>query len=114
MAATLVDLNQGCTCKVRLLNPFTTEVSIKQDAVLRKAEPIVGHPQILLAPENEEDEGNFHGARRVKLQPEATAKSQDTVPGYTREVKIDLTTPVPEHLQDLFNRSTKDLGEREK
>ena len=114
MAATLVDINQGCTCKVRLLNPFSTEVSIKQDAVLGKAEPIVGHPQILLAQENEEDEGDFHRARRVKLQPEATVKSQGTVPANTREVKIGMTTPVPEHLQDLFNRSTKDLGEREK
>ena len=114
MAATLVDINQGCTCKVRLLNPFSTEVSIKQDAVLGKAEPIVGHPLILLAQENEEDEGDFHRARRVKLQPEATVKSQGTGPANTREVKIGMTTPVPEHLQDLFNRSTKDLGEREK
>ena len=72
----------------------------------------MGHPQILLAQEIEEDKGNFHGARRVKLQPEATVKSQGTVPGNTREVKIGLTTPVTEHLQDLFNRSTKDLGEK--
>ena len=67
-----------------------------------------------MAQENEEDEENFHRARRVKLQPEATVKSQGTGPANTREVKIGMTTPVPEHLQDLFNRSTKDLGEREK
>ena len=36
------------------------------------------------------------------------------MPANTREVKIGMTTPVPEHLQDLFNRSTKDLGKREK
>ena len=29
MASTLVDINEGCTCKVRMLNPFPTAMSIK-------------------------------------------------------------------------------------
>ena len=37
MATYFVDINEGCTCKTRLLNPFPTAVSIKQDAVLAQA-----------------------------------------------------------------------------
>ena len=38
MAPTVVDLNGGATQKVRVLNPFNTEVSIKQDYVVGLAE----------------------------------------------------------------------------
>ena len=38
MAPTVVDLNRGATQKVRVLNPFDTEVSIKQDSVVGLAE----------------------------------------------------------------------------
>ena len=40
MATILVDINQGCTCKVRLLNPFPIAISIEQDR--GKDEPING------------------------------------------------------------------------
>ena len=46
MATALVDINQGCTCKVRILNPFPTSVSIKQDAVQAQAEQIEGIPLV--------------------------------------------------------------------
>ena len=42
MASTLVDINQGCRCKVRMLNPFPTAIFIKQNSVLGTAEPIIG------------------------------------------------------------------------
>ena len=44
MVSTLVDINQACNGKVRVLNPFPTAVSIKQDAVIWKAEAIDGKP----------------------------------------------------------------------
>ena len=50
MAPTLCDINQECTS--RLLNPFPTAVSIKQDAVVGQAVPIDG---TLKALEQEED-----------------------------------------------------------
>ena len=40
MASTIVDINNSCTCKVRILNPFPIAISIKQNAVLGTAEPI--------------------------------------------------------------------------
>ena len=42
MAATLVDINKSYTCKVRILNPFPTVMSIKQDAVIGQAVPTEG------------------------------------------------------------------------
>ncbi|KAK3603137.1 hypothetical protein CHS0354_042959 [Potamilus streckersoni] len=38
MAAIVVDINNGVTQKVRLLNPFFTEVSLKQDSAIGTAE----------------------------------------------------------------------------
>ena len=38
MAPTVVDLNGGATQKVRVLNPFDTEVYIKQDSIVGLAE----------------------------------------------------------------------------
>ena len=52
MASTLVDINKACTCKVMVLNPFPTDMSIKQDAVIGMAEPIEGKPTVIV---NEED-----------------------------------------------------------
>ena len=114
MAATLVDINQGCTCKVRILNPFSTDVSIKQDAIVGKAEPIAGKPQVIFTKESEEEENNFHMARSIKLLQKGVEQFQDVEPASARAVNTDMKPPVPQHLRDLFDRSTKDLNESQK
>ena len=65
MAPTLCDINQECTSKVRLLNPFPTAVSIKQDAVVGWAEPIDGTPKALVQKEDANEADNFHQVRRL-------------------------------------------------
>ena len=42
MANTLVNINEACTNKVTILNPFPTSVSIKQNVVICNAERIEG------------------------------------------------------------------------
>ena len=101
MAATLVDVNKGCTFKVRLLNPFPTAVSINQDTTVGKAEPIDGTPHVLFRQEDEKEESNFHKVR---------SKNQD-IPKKINEGQVK---SLPEHLKDLFHRSTKDLTDAEK
>lgn len=59
MASTLVDINKACTCKVRVLNPFPTAMSIKQDAVIGKAEPIEGRPVIFAGQEDKSEIDNY-------------------------------------------------------
>ena len=65
MAPRLCDINQDCTSKVRLLNSFPIAVSIKQEAVVGQAEPIVDTPRALVQEENTEEADNFHQVRRL-------------------------------------------------
>ena len=69
VASILVHINKGCTCKISLLNPFPTAVSIKQDTVVGKAEPLVGKPRILFEKETEDEEENYSKVRRIALEP---------------------------------------------
>ena len=77
MASTLVDINKGCTCKLRLLNPFPTTVSIKQNTVLGKAEPIVGKPRILFEKETKNEEENYSKVRRIALESKTSTLNLD-------------------------------------
>ena len=113
MAATLVDINQGCTCKVRLLNPFPTEISIEQSAVLGRAEPIEGTPRPLAHQEDSKEKGNFSSIRRIQLKTK-----DDTLPnaeGVEQSKRIQETDlgQLPEHLTDLYDRASADLGKDE-
>ena len=64
MAPSFTNINSACTGKVRLLNPFPTAVSIKQDAVVGQAEPIDGSPQLIVQQEDSEEVNNY---TRVRL-----------------------------------------------
>ena len=68
MASTLVDINQACICKVRVLNPFPTAMSIKQDAVIGKAEPAECIPVIVADEESKQGVNNFNRIRSDFLQ----------------------------------------------
>ena len=67
MAVTLVDINKACTCKVRVLNPFSTAMSIKQDAVIGRAEPIEGNPIVVTNEEDSSEVETHVTVRRIKL-----------------------------------------------
>ena len=113
MAATLVDINKGCTCKVRLLNPFPTAVSIKQDTAVGKAEPIDGVPKVLFQQENETEETNFQKVRRIVIE-NRTDVSEETDVSTARKTTKGQGKSVPEHLEDLYLRSTTDLTDEER
>ena len=65
MASTLVNINQSPTCVIRLFNPFTTEVKLRQDAVIGSAEKIERVVSVLSSKENDKEESNFFAVRRV-------------------------------------------------
>ena len=113
MAATLVDINKGCTCKVRLLNPFPTAVSIKQDTAVGKAEPIDGVLKVLFQQENETEETNFQKVRRIVIE-NRTDVSEETDVSTARKTTEGQGKSVPEHLEDLYLRSTTDLTDEER
>ena len=114
MAATLVDVNKGCTCKVRLLNPFPTAVSINQDTTVGKAEPIDGTPHVIFRQEDEKEESNFHKVRRIEVEGRKEVLKQETGVHIPRKINEGQVKSMPEHLEDLFHRSTKGLADAEK
>lgn len=107
MASTLVDINQSCTGKVRVLNPFPTSVSIKQDAVIGRAEPIEGKPLTVVSEEDASEVTNHAMVRRIKLFSEeaSTSISDDTA----RKTDVMLTE-IPSHLTELHKKTIQGLS----
>ena len=109
MASTLVDINQGCTCKVRMLNPFPTAISIKQNSVLGTAEPIIGIPNAVVQHEDDLESTNYCRVRRLKPQRkfESSLVNDDIKPN--RRVENRELESVPEHLISLYEKSSEGL-----
>ena len=96
MASTLVDINRACTCKVRMLNPFPTAMSIKHDAVIGRAEPREGIPIVITNEEDSSEIENHVAVRRIKL---VTSEHAQSLPEYTaRKVQTEDSTEIPSHL----------------
>ena len=117
MAPSLVNISRSCTSKVRLLSPFPTAVSIKQDAVVGKAEPIEGEPKVLVPEENSEESDNFHQMRRLTFESKPSLQDEhvmDTKPHTARSTGEADIEPVPAHLTDLFERTSKAISPAEK
>ena len=102
MACTLVNANQGPTCKIRILNPFPTEVTLKQDAEIGKAEKIERVVSMITAAEHEQETHSFECLRRVQLN---TCVDDETV-GPLENLASESDVPV--HLKGLFEKSTMD------
>ena len=89
MAPCLVDINYALTVKVRVMNPFLTNASIKADTIIGTAEILTNPPQNFQACENENKEGNSSSARRLQF-----CHPQDNLLGNVRNtVKAQNSTP---------------------
>ena len=92
----VVDINKACTCQVRILNPFPTAMSIKQDAVVGQAEVIQGRPKILTKQENKKDIENFCRVRKVDfMKTNRKLSNRSPVDEYVGQKP----TYLPEHLK---------------
>lgn len=111
MAPSLANINESCTGKVRLLNPFPTAVSIKQDAVVGRAEPIEGSPKLVVKQENQEEEDNYARARRISFQVKDSCSEEEPI---REAVQSSSVAAVPDHLGDLYRRATTGLNKEEK
>ncbi|KAH3855598.1 hypothetical protein DPMN_098168 [Dreissena polymorpha] len=65
MAATLVNLNEAPTCKVRVLNPYPTEVNLRQDAEIGIAERMEKIVSVLTKAEHQAESDNLVAVRRI-------------------------------------------------
>ena len=114
MAPTLCDINQECTSKVRLLNPFPTAVSIKQDAVVGWAEPIDGTPKALVQEEDANEADNFHQVRGLTFARQDNIQNRCPSSQAIKKSFIDTEAQVPDHLTDMYTRASTDLNPQEK
>ncbi len=108
MASALVDINKSTTCKIRLMNPFTEAVMLRQDAEVGIAERIERVISVIAAEEDSEEVENQSSIRRVGT----TAVETGTLPhpGY----EDTDPTNIPEHLLDLYEKSTTGKSEVER
>ena len=113
MAAAIVDINQGCTSKVRLLNPFPTEVSIKQSAVLGQAEPIERASGM-----QDQQEGiiggNYNSIRKIQLLTRDDILSPEGNVKQSKRVNETKLSHIPKHLASLYEESSAILKIDEK
>ncbi|MCG7868952.1 MAG: DDE-type integrase/transposase/recombinase [Candidatus Thiodiazotropha taylori] len=96
------------------MNPFPTAISIKQDTTVGNAEPIDGTPHVLFQQEDETAETNFHKVRRVNFAGRTEAVKQEHEVEIGRNLKEGQDKSIPDHLKDLFQRSTVELSDIEK
>ena len=103
VAPTLVNISKNCTVKIRILNPFPENVSIKQDTVIGVMNDLDSSfkTQIVLQEENADDRNNFNAVRRVVLDSKCTVD---------QEITQLTTTDVPQHLHKMYDESIKKLN----
>ena len=106
LASTLVDINSGPTCKVRVLNPFPDDAYLKQDAVLGKAETIDRVVTVLCKEESNEEKANCCSVRRIRLRS-TTSIEKSHLPECDEK-------DIPEYLLPLFKKSVEDMPDNQK
>lgn len=114
MAPSLTNIGRACTSKVRLLNPFPTAVSIKQDAVVGQAEPIDGEPKLLLAEESNEESRNYHRVRRLAFACKEVLQDEVVVKQAVQAPEKGKVGEVPTHLTELYESTVTGLCQIEK
>ena len=101
MASTLIDINKSPTCKVRVLNPFPVEATLRQNAYVGTAEQIERIVSVIADSENEGEDGCNECTRRICAAP------RKVTDGLNLKVTRDASEPViPDHLATLYEKST--------
>ena len=119
LANCLVNINSTPTVKVRVMNPFSKSVRLRQDTVIGTAEETSSDNilQIILNSEDPKENENFSAVKRINLCNDV--QNHRDMP-FSREVReksdsVDTSDlKVPSHLDELFQKSTKGKNRNEK
>ncbi|KAH3777819.1 hypothetical protein DPMN_179267 [Dreissena polymorpha] len=98
MATTLVNLNEAPTCKVRVLNPYPTEINLRQDAEIGIAERMEKIVSVLTKAEHQAESGNLVAVRRITTRSAEVKEVYDEPNGRKQ---------VPAHLESLMRKSSE-------
>ena len=93
---------------MRLLNPFPTEVSIKQNAKLGQAEPIEKAPG-MQAQQEDIIGGNHSSIRRVQVMTKDDTLSPEGHVKQSKRVNESNTVYIPKHLKSLYEEASASL-----
>ena len=125
VAPSLADLKHNVTAKVRIMNPYQTPVSMKQDTILGIAEDVSSDAinKTILKIEDENEVKNTNRVRRIMLNTSFESAFLNTNANHilTRKTSVKSTgshgekinqleilkRTVPEHLQKRFFDSVK-------
>ena len=123
VSSTLVDAANDVTVPVHIFNPSCEPVEIKQDSIIGQAES-VSIVQIISKNEDPSQVGNMSIVKRINFRKKTEIKPKTQMSRragkwqrreIARRVHADkLTAPVPEHLRELYEKSTKGKSEEQK
>ena len=118
LASTIVDASSSTTVPIRIFNPQSYPVVVKQDSVVGQVES-VDVVRTVSKCENPNDKGNCSVTRRVLLNRESTltSKTRRVMKGQKKSFVYYVQgslAPLPEHLKELYEKSAKGKNEYEK
>ena len=113
MASVLVDVNGSPTSKVRVYNPFPTPVSLKQDAVLGQAEPIVKVQGVLKTSEYPSEMRNNSAIRRVTFNAPEVLRSNPIETECRCAIVNTHENKIPHHLLSLYESAVSNCNEEQ-
>ena len=109
MAASLADINGAPTAKVRVMNPFKYDVSIKQDTKIGVAELVTETPITLFENIDQSETTNFQSARRLQFtnnKDDMINRTNNVSEKNVTQTNIDRSkVKIPEHLRELYENS---------
>ena len=106
VASSVININTAPTVKVRLINPFPYDVSIKQDTVVAQAEFIASTPVVLCKHENG-DPSMFSSIRRIQIDRQTQSNVRQVVSSknHSQNNTTHHTETIPDHLKELYSDS---------
>ena len=108
MASAVIDTSVDSVSNVRLLNPLPTEVRLRKNTVVGRAEVILEEPVTLFSQERHKAGEENQSVRRIQLE------KGDIKPMSSRKsTRAAGATDVPDHLKNLFSAATKGKQESE-
>ena len=119
MANTVVNISQDVTSKVRIMNPFDTELILRQDTVIGEAEKLEREPTPWFEHEDIMEISNQETVRRIQLnsstQPDVIITNDEPIRSVTKigTSNNEKVFDVPSHLQDMYNDVAKNHKQEE-
>ena len=101
LAPTLVDVSGNNIVKTRVINPFTNQVTIKQNTVVGFAESVMSEVHVLLATESDEKQSDC--IRRIQLTDHSPLMND----------RNDVHAKLPKHLKDTYDEASSDKTDDE-